>query len=182
VAEAEIDWDRLVLVGIVARTHGLRGEVAVNLATDFADERFKPGARLFARRPNAEPEALEVVGVRFHKGRPLLQIRGVDSIDAGEKYANAEIRIPAEDQGTLPEGTYFHSDLVGCEVVTVGGEGIGTVTAVQGEGAASRLVVASRRGEVLIPLAEEICQVDVGARRITVTPPEGLLELNGEWR
>lgn len=176
------DWDRLILVGIVARTHGLRGEVAVNLATDFAEERFKPGARLFARRVNGVPEALDVVAVRFHKGRPLLELRGVDSIDAGEKYANAEIRIAPEDQGTLPDGTYFHSDLVECEVVTVDGERVGTVTAVQGEGAASRLVVANPRGEVLIPLAQDICQVDIDARRITVTPPEGLLELNGEWR
>jgi ribosomal 30S subunit maturation factor RimM len=56
------------------------------------------------------------------------------------------------------------------------------VTAVQGERAASRLVVTSPRNEIMIPLAEEICTVDLEARRITVRPPEGLLELNGEWR
>ena len=48
--------------------------------------------------------------------------------------------------------------------------------------AATRLVVQSRRNEVLIPLADAICTVDVKAKRITVRPPEGLLELNGEWR
>ncbi len=176
------DWDQMVLVGVIARSHGNRGEVIVNLATDFAEERFRPGARLFVRRPNAAPEALDVAAVRFHQGRPLLQIRGVDSIGAAEVYASAEIRIPTEDQGTLPDGVYFHSDLIGCEVITTSGDVVGAVTAVQGEGAASRLVVGSHRGEVLIPLAVEICQVDVPGRRITVTPPEGLLELNGEWR
>jgi len=72
--------------------------------------------------------------------------------------------------------------LIGCAVVTEGGDPIGEVTAVQGDGAATRLVVRSRRNEVLIPFADEICTVDVAGRRIVVRPPEGLLELNGEWR
>ncbi|MCA1585002.1 MAG: ribosome maturation factor RimM, partial [Acidobacteria bacterium] len=59
---------------------------------------------------------------------------------------------------------------------------VGQVARVEGEQARSRLVVRSRSGEVLIPLAVEICQVDVSARRIVVTPPAGLLEVNGEWR
>lgn len=176
------DWDQMILVGVIARTHGNRGEVIVNLTTDFAEDRFRPGARLFMRRPNAVPEALDITAVRFHQGRPVLQIRGVDSIGAAEVFANSEIRIPAEDQGTLPDGVYFHSDLIGCEVKTATGEVVGTVGAVEGEGAASRLVVRSGRGEVLIPFAVDICRVDVPARRITVTPPEGLLELNGDWR
>ena len=47
---------------------------------------------------------------------------------------------------------------------------------------AMHLVVRSTRSEVLIPLADEICTVDLEAKRITVRPPEGLLEVNGEWR
>jgi 16S rRNA processing protein RimM len=182
VVDVARDWDQMILVGVIARTHGNRGEVIVNLTTDFPEERFRPGARLFMRRPNAAPEALDVTAVRFHQGRPVLQIRGVDSIGAAEIFASAEIRIPAEDQGALPDGVYYHSDLVGCEVITAAGEAIGSVATVEGEGATSRLVVKSRRGEVLIPFAEDICHVDLAARRITVTPPEGLLELNGEWR
>jgi ribosomal 30S subunit maturation factor RimM len=67
-------------------------------------------------------------------------------------------------------------------VVTATGEELGRVKAVQGEGEATRLVVRSSRAEILIPLAEPICAVDIGAKRIVVTPPEGLLEVNGEWR
>lgn len=172
----------MILVGVVARTHGNRGEVIVNSTTDFAAERFQPGARLFMRRPGAAPEPLEVTGARFHQGRPVLQIAGVDSISAAEIYANTEIRIAAEDQGGLPDGVYYHNDLIGCVVVTAGGETVGTVTAVQGDGEASRLVVGHARGELLIPFALDICHVDVAARRVVVTPPEGLLELNGDWR
>ena len=67
-------------------------------------------------------------------------------------------------------------------MVTESGDPIGEVTAVEGDRGQTRLVVRSRRNEVLIPLADEICTVDVAAKRITVRPPEGLLELNGEWR
>jgi ribosomal 30S subunit maturation factor RimM len=67
-------------------------------------------------------------------------------------------------------------------VVTRGGEALGRVSEVQGDGDATRLVVRGRRAEVLIPLAQEICEIDVAAKRIIVTPPQGLLEVNGEWR
>ena len=86
------------------------------------------------------------------------------------------------EQEPLPEGVYYHHQLVGCDVVLPSGETLGQVSAVQGDGQATRLVVRSMRSEVLIPLAEEICAVDVAAKRIVVTPPEGLLEVNGEWR
>jgi 16S rRNA processing protein RimM len=92
------------------------------------------------------------------------------------------LRIPETEQEPLPAGAYYHHQLVGCEVVLPGGETLGQVRAVQGDGQATRLVVESKRSEVLIPLAEEICAVDIAAKRIVVTPPEGLLEVNGEWR
>jgi ribosomal 30S subunit maturation factor RimM len=67
-------------------------------------------------------------------------------------------------------------------VVTEGGDPLGRVSGVEGEGRACRLVVTGGRAEVLIPLADEICTVDVEGKRITVRPPAGLLELNGDWR
>lgn len=177
-----MDWDDMVLVGIVARTHGNRGEVIVNLTTDFAEERFTAGATLFMRQADREPAPVTLTSVRFHQGRPILGLVGVDSISAAEAFQGAELRIPASEQAPLPDGFYYHNDLVGCEVVTADGATIGRVGKVEGEMATSRLVVRGQRGEVLIPLAQEICRVDIAARRIVVTPPEGLLELNGDWR
>jgi ribosomal 30S subunit maturation factor RimM len=56
------------------------------------------------------------------------------------------------------------------------------VASVDGDGAAVRLVVTTARGQVLVPLTQAFCTVDVGARCITIDPPEGLLEVNGGWR
>lgn len=178
----EAEWNDMILVGIVARTHGNKGQVIVNAETDFPELRFREGAEFFARIGAGPVEKLAVTSVRFQQGRPILGIAGFSSINEAERLAGAELRIPAREQEPLPEGLYYHHELIGAEVVTAAGETVGRVSAVEGVGAASRLVVRSQRGEVLIPLAQEICQVDVPARRITVTPPEGLLEVNGDWR
>ena len=179
------NWDDAILVGVVARTHGNRGEVIVNPETDFPEERFKQGAQLDGRaRRTAASDTLEVATMRMHQGRPVILFKGVGSMDDAELLAGTELRI-AEDEATtelLDDGEYFHRDLIGCAVVTESGDPVGEVTAVEGDRGNTRLVVKSRRSEVLIPLADEICTVDLAAKRITVRPPDGLLELNGEWR
>jgi 16S rRNA processing protein RimM len=176
------DWDDMVLVGVIARTHGIRGQVIVNNETDFPESRFKPGATLFARKADGPVEALHVQSVRFQQGRPILGLDGIGSIDEAERLAGAALKVPASEQDALPAGTFYYHELIGCEVVTAAGETIGKVASVEGTGGASRLVVRGPRNEVLIPLAEEICAVDVAAKRIVVTPPAGLLEVNGDWR
>ena len=177
-------WDDAILIGVVARTHGNRGEVIVNAETDFPAERFRQGAQLMTRRKDGSDATLEVATMRMHQGRPVILFAGIASMNDAELLAGQELRI-AEDEGDaelLGEGEYYHRDLIGCAVVTENGDAIGEVAAVQGGGGQSRLVVRSRRNEVLIPLVDEFCTVDVKAKRITVRPPEGLLELNGEWR
>jgi 16S rRNA processing protein RimM len=176
-------WDDLILVGIVARTQGNRGEVIVNPHTDFPDERFRPGAGLWLRRPDGAPERVTVDRMRMHLGRPVIGFAGVGSISEAEAFTNAELRIAPEEQQALPEGSYYHHQLIGCRVELQDGTPVGTVTGVDGEGGAVRLVVKRPRAEVLIPLADDICPlVDVAARRIVVMPPAGLLEVNGDWR
>jgi len=172
----------MILVGFVSRTHGNKGQVILKSESDFAEQRFRPGARVFARVGHGPTEALEITSARFQQGRPIVGFAGFSTIGEAERLAGAELRIPETEQEPLPEGAYYHHQLVGCEVVLPSGETLGQVSAVQGDGQATRLVVKSQRSEVLIPLADEICAVDIAAKRIVVTPPEGLLEVNGEWR
>jgi 16S rRNA processing protein RimM len=175
-------WNEMVLVGFVARTHGNRGEVILNSETDFPELRFRVGATLYARRGEGPIEPLQVTAVRFQQGRPILGVAGFRSIGDAERLAGAELKVPASEQEPLPEGSYYHHQLIGCEVVTRDGSALGKVTDVEGDGSATRLVVRGPRAEVLIPLAQEFCDIDVSAKQIVVTPPEGLLEVNGDWR
>lgn len=168
----------MAAVGTIARTHGLRGQVIVNPDTDFPEERFRPGATLFTRR-GAEVTPMSLTTVRFQNGRPVIGIAGVETIDDAEALAGLELRVPMEDLAALPAGTFYHHELVGCTVVTGGGDKVGTVEGVEGTMGGSRLVVAGAKGEILIPLASDICRtIDVAGKRIVIEPPEGLLDLN----
>jgi 16S rRNA processing protein RimM len=178
----DAEWDDMVLVGFIARTHGNKGQVILKSESDFADQRFRVGARLFARIGQGPVESLEVTSVRFQQGRPIVGLAGFSSISEAERLAGAELRIPEHEQESLPEGVYYHHQLIGCDVVTQSGESLGRVTDVQGDGEATRIIVTGRRAEVMIPLARDICTIDVTAKKIVVTPPDGLLEVNGEWR
>jgi 16S rRNA processing protein RimM len=173
-----MNWDELALVGRIARAHGNRGQVIVNLDTDFPGERFQPGAELFTQRGGVIVP-LRLTTVRFQAERPVIGLAGVETIEAAEGMAGLELRIPAERLAALPAGAFYHHDLVGCRVETKTGSTVGIVEAVEGTQGASRLVVAGAVGEVLIPLAAEICTtIDVRARRIVIDPPAGLLDLN----
>ncbi len=181
-SEPALDWEDMVLVGFVARTHGNRGEVILNSETDFPELRFRVGATLYARLGAGPVEPLQVTAVRFQQGRPILGVAGIGSIGEAERLAGAVLKVPAREQRALPDGMYYHHQLVGCDVVTNEGTAIGEVTAVEGEGEATRLIVRAARAEVMIPLAQEICTIDVAAKRIVVSPPAGLLDVNGSWR
>ena len=89
------DWDEMVLVGRVARAHGNRGQVIVDPATDFPEERFRPGSVLLMQRAGVI-EALTVESVRFHRGRPIIGFAGMATMDAAEALAGSELRIDAE--------------------------------------------------------------------------------------
>ena len=168
----------MAVVGHVARPHGIRGDVVVNPETDFPETRFAPGAELFVQR-NGLVERITVTRSRMQAGRPVIGLSGVSDINDALTYAGAEFRVPVEQLTSLPPGVYYRHDLVGCQVVTRDGALVGTVREVEGTMGGSRLVLETPAGEVLVPLADDIC-VSIGPaeRRIVIAPPAGLLELN----
>jgi 16S rRNA processing protein RimM len=172
------EWEAMAVVGRIARAHGIRGEVIVNPDTDFPERRFRVGARLFIRS-ESEVRPVSVTAARMQNGRPVVGFDGVTTMTAAEALAGCELRVPADELEPLPHGAYYRHDLVGCIVETAEGRRIGLVTRVEGEHGASWLVVGAPSGEVLIPLAADVCaSIDIAARVIIVTPPDGLLELN----
>jgi 16S rRNA processing protein RimM len=170
----------MVLVGRVARPHGIRGQVIINPETDFIEDRFRVGATFWTRSARGD-EQLTVTSARVQNGRPVIGFEGFSSIEDVERLAGLDLRVPEEDLQPLAAGTYYHHQLIGCAVETVSGERVGDVVRVDGGAAGSLLVVDGSRGEILIPLATAVCvDVDVEGRRIRIDPPEGLLELNAQ--
>ena len=168
----------MVLVGRIARPHGLRGQVVVNPETDFVEERFRPGERLWMRTGGREAP-LTIASARVQSGRPVIAFQGMSRREDVEPLAGLELRVPEETLRPLEPGRYYEHQLVGCIVETVDGIVLGPVVRVEGGPGGSRLAVDRVGEEILIPLAVEICvEIDVAAGRIRIEPPEGLLDLN----
>ena len=118
----------------------------------------------------------------MHKQHVILKFCGIDSISEAEQLAGAEIQIAMGDRHLLEGGEQYISDLEGCQVVDVGNDKIeiGIVREVQlGAGEAPLLVVERGNREILLPFAAEyLKKVDVAGKRIEMTLPEGLLQLD----
>ena len=175
-------WTGMVLVGQVARTHGLRGEIVVNIESDFPGKRFCKDAVVYIDGASGV-EALKILKARFHSGRPIVTIEGVESISEAETLIGKQLRVPLSEQVPLPEGSYYEYSLVGCEVITVDGKRVGVVVGVQGVSGSSRLVVegVEKGDEIQIPLAQPICvSIELEQKSVVIDPPLGLLDLNRE--
>jgi 16S rRNA processing protein RimM len=168
-----------LVVGRVGRPHGLRGEVTVEVRTDDPAQRFAVGSVLTTNP--AERGPLTISTARWHLGRLLVMFEGYADRDAAEELRDTFLEIDSVDLKPLddPEEFYDH-DLIGLEVVTVGGEPVGAVKDVLHHGQ-NLLVVAgsgARTGaEVLIPFVTPIVpEIDLAGRRLVIDPPPGLLD------
>lgn len=173
----------MVLVGRIARPQGNRGEVIVDADTDFPEARFAEGGMVFVNR-GGEPEPLAIAEFRMHAGRPVVRFGEMTSIDEAETLRGLEMRVPESALGELPNGMWYHHELLGCRVKTKDGRDIGKVVAIQGPTERSILEIEGPEGRALVPLAAEFCRVDRDARIVEIDPPEGLLDVNraGKWR
>lgn len=160
-----------VLIGVVVSCHGLKGELVVEPQTDSLD-RFDDFEAVFVAQ---EPEPREVLSWRPHKGRVLLTLAGIQDRNQAEALRSARLEIPFEERAELPEGRYYHDDLVGLRVVDSSGEAIGQVLGFDdrtSNGLVQVRTEAGRRFEV--PFAEAwIPEVDLEA---------GKLVLSDGWR
>ena len=181
-----MDPDRLLLMGRVGRTHGVRGEMKVVPDTDDP-QRFADLERLYIgeTEKNAREIAVESVRFQYPKGRTvvLLALDGVETLEAAEALRNHLLYADPDDLPSLAEGEAYFHDLVGLDVVLVDEDGepvgdpVGTVRDLYD--GAQLLFAIAREGkpEVLLPDVDEfVVRLDLDARRLYVRPPEGLFE------
>jgi len=196
---------RWVLMARILRARGNKGEVAAEILTDFP-ERLTELREVFVREADAEsaPRRVPVKSCwlsQNHRGQAVFHFEGFHSISEAEKLRGLELLLPIEQRITLPAGQYFVSDLIGCSVFEIpmappivssspcslaeAPSLLGTVRDVQFSGekicGTPLLEVETSSGEILIPLAMDICwKIDIAGRRIDVALPDGLRDLNRE--
>ncbi len=174
-----------VTVARAVRPHGVRGEIACDILTDFPERLTKlKSVELWDGKHPARRFAVKKCWLSHsHGGQAIFHLEGIDDMDAAKKLVGLEVQIPFDARAPLSKDSHYISDLVGCSVIEKNGIALGTVTGVQINGDAISgtpiLEVKTANGEILIPLAQDICtSIDTAARRIEVALPEGLLDIN----
>ena len=166
-----------LVIGRIARAHGIGGEVAVEVRTDSPDLRFAPGAVLETEPPENGP--LTVERARWHSGRLLVCFAEVADRTSAEALRNTMLVADSATSPAVDEDEFWDHQLLDLPVVTVDGAALGSVSDVAHTPGGDLLVV--RRpdgGELLVPFVRSIVPaVDIEARRVVVDPPDGLLEL-----
>ena len=166
-----------VVVAEIFKPRGVRGELIARSQTDIPG-RFETLKNAQAHLTNGQDVPVEIEEAWEHKGDWVLKFAGVDSMDAAAAFRGADLWVPLSERGTLPEGSYFQSDLTGCAVIDrVSGKNLGVVSGWQEFGGPLLMQVLVEGREVLVPFVEPFCQVDLPAREIRVDLPAGLLEL-----
>jgi 16S rRNA processing protein RimM len=164
-------FEELVAIGRIVKPQGRRGEVIAEPLSD-RPERFPSLKRAYLPGPGGGSHEVTVTSCWPHKGRFVLKLDGVDSIDSAEALRGAELRIGEEELPLLPAGSYYHHQLKGLRVREADGRSLGAIEDIWDTGAgAPVLVVRGRTGENLVPLAEGfVTDVDLEGRVVTVTP------------
>lgn len=162
-------------VAKILTTHGLNGEVKVNLITDFPEERFEPGSVLSLK--DDHERILTVKSGRPFKQFWLVQFEEVTNIDEAEKLRGKTLVVSEENQHKLPEGAYYYRDILDCDVIDeTTGKVIGKITDIQSPGANDVWEVSENNGKsFLIPYIPDVVKkVDVANKKVYVELMEGL--------
>ena len=177
----------LLTLARILRPWGRRGEVAAEILTDFR-ERLGDLREVWLTGERDAPRRAEIISCRIHLGQAILHFAGIQTISDAEALRGLEVQVPLAERAPLGLDRYYITNLIGCHVWEEGATApLGAVQDVQRAGEEKRgalpeswiLIALTPAGELLIPLAAEICiRIDTTARRIEVRLPEGLRELN----
>lgn len=165
-------------VGRITGPHGLKGEVKVELHTDFP-ERFAPDSELFIGEDLIETT---VLSAKSHKNQMLLVLEGIETRDQAEAMRDEWLFVDEADAVELEEDTYWVHDIIGMAVQTETGQRLGTIREVLFTGANEVYVVQTEASvnqgkDLLLPAIADVVQtVDVANRLMTVRLLPGLLE------
>jgi 16S rRNA processing protein RimM len=167
-----------IAIARILRPRGNRGEVLVELHTDFP-ARFNELDRVWIELPDGKRECLELEHCWLHQGRLVLKFGSIESISDAERLKGAWIEIEEGQEVPLPEGSYWDRDLIGCSVRDPQGTVLGTVVDLVRIEGNSQLLVRGESGDFMIPLVASICiGISIPGKEIRVDLPEGLVDLN----
>ena len=162
--------ERMVIVGRVLAPRGIHGEVRVEVLSD-SPSRFSAGGMLYLEESPIEIRRASIP----RQGVVVLKLDGVSSQREAENLRGHFLTVPREDIPELPQGTYYHFQIIDLRVNTAEGEYLGVVSGILPTGSNDVYIVVNEGQELLVPALDEvIVRVDVESGTMTVKLPDGL--------
>jgi 16S rRNA processing protein RimM len=174
IAREQVSTDTVV-VGVIGRPHGVRGEVAVELRTDEPERRFAPGQVLYE---DEGTRLFTVQSARDHAGRLLVRFAELADRAAAE-VVRGTLLVATVEPGERPaeSGEFYDRQLIGLRARTPNGADIGLVGSVLHLPAQDVLEIETAAGTRLVPFVGALVpQVDLDAGYLTVADVAGLLD------
>ncbi len=163
-------------LGQIVGTHGIKGEIRINPWCDSPDFAKKFRTVYFDREGKAP---VKVITSRAHGNIILMKLENVETVEAAQTLRNRILYIKRTD-ASLPKGTWFIEELIGCDVYDADDEGIryGKITDVSPTGANDVWHITDDDGiEFLIPsIKEVVISVDVEKNSVIIRPLKGIFD------
>lgn len=162
-------------IGKVVALFGVHGDLKVRLLTDIPNRLAELDAVYIGQ--NHKP--YRIASVRPYKGdMVLLKLEGIESTNAAEVLRNLDLEIPLSQLAELPPDSYYQHDIIGLNVYTLGGRGLGSIADIIVTGSNDVYVIRAPDGrQILIPAIKDVIkQVDLVHHKMYIEPLPGLLD------
>lgn len=161
----------LVVVGRIIKEWGLKGDLLIMPLT-FDPKRFYDLHEVFIQLKDAV-ELKKIRKVRLYKDNLLLRFDDCETPEHARKYRGALIKIDKSESPKLPEGVYYHYQIIGLNVYNTNGDYLGEVKEIIETASNDVYVVKSDDEEYLIPAIKDfIAEIDIESKKMIVTPME----------
>ena len=171
--------DQLFQIGIIAGTHGLRGDLKVRTETSGSQVLLDSDA-VMLYCTDGQHLTVDVVKASVHKQMILLKLKGYDHINHVQALLGAKVMMDYDQFPALEDGDYYWHQLEGLTVVDSNLGELGILTSVLETSAHDLYVAKGSHGEVMFPAVEAfIDEIDIEHGQMKVSLPDGLIDLNG---
>lgn len=166
-----------MIIGKITGTHGIKGMLRLYLYSGD-DSTLRAVDELVLRHPDGREHGITVTALQLHGRKSLLSLKGCDDINAAQRLVGGELLVRRDQFPETDEGEYYWADLIGLEVITHDGAHLGTLKEIIETGSNDVYVVQGGEKEYLIPALDDVIgKIDLETKTMTVSPPDGLLDL-----
>ena len=161
-----------LIIGRILAPWGLKGDVKVEILTDYPHQRFTSGKMVYI-----DGISMTIEGARSHKGNIVLKLDKVVDADQADGLKGRYLEIPASESMPLEDDQFYHHQLIGLRVETTGGRLLGTIKRILPTGSNDVYVVDGDGRELLVPaIGDVIKQVDLSRGLVVIEEIDGLLQ------